>query len=48
MTYISEKLYFLKMIWDFPDGSALKNSPANAGDIGSIPDPGRSLMPRGN
>lgn len=31
------------MIWDFPDGLALKNSPATAGDIGSIPDPGRSL-----
>ena len=43
ITYISEKLYFFKMIWDFPDGLALKNSPATAGDIGSIPDPGRSL-----
>ena len=26
----------------FPGGSAVKNPPANAGDTGSIPDPGRS------
>ena len=26
----------------FPDGSAVKNPPANAGDAGSIPGPGRS------
>ena len=26
----------------FPSGSAVKNPPANAGDVGSIPDPGRS------
>ena len=28
----------------FPGGSVLKNPPANAGDIVSIPDPGRSQM----
>ena len=26
----------------FPDGSVVKNPPANAGDVGSIPDLGRS------
>ena len=26
----------------FPDGSVVKNPPANAGKMGSIPDPGRS------
>ena len=31
----------------FPDGSVVKNPPANAGDIGSIPCPGRSHMPQG-
>ena len=27
----------------FPGGSVVKNLPANAGDSGSIPGPGRSL-----
>ena len=27
---------------DFPGGSAVKNPPANAGDMGSIPGSGRS------
>ena len=31
--------------WGFPDGSVVKNPPANAGDGGLIPDPGRSHMP---
>ena len=34
--------------WDFPSGTALKNLPANAGDMGSIPGPGRSHMTRSN
>ena len=29
----------------FPGGSVVKNPPANAGDTGSIPDPGRSKIP---
>ena len=33
---------------DFPGGPVVKNPPANAGDAGSIPGPGRSHMPRGN
>ena len=28
--------------WGFPDGSAVKNLPVNAGDVGSIPGLGRS------
>ena len=30
---------------DFPCGAVVKNPPANAGDIGSSPGPGRSHMP---
>ena len=33
---------------DFPGGAVVKNLPANAGDTGSSPGPGRSHMPRGN
>ena len=29
---------------DFPGGAVVKNLPANAGDMGSIPGPGRSHM----
>ena len=32
----------------FPGGSVVKNPPANAGDTGSIPDPGRSHVLWGN
>ena len=31
------------MFWGFPDGSAVKNPPANAGDMSSIPGLERSL-----
>ena len=34
--------------WGFPGGTVVKNPPANAGDTGSSPDPGRSHMPRSN
>ena len=33
---------------DFPGGTVVKNPPANTGDTGSIPGPGRSHMPRSN
>ena len=33
---------------DFPGGTVVKNPPANAGDTGSSPGPGRSHMPRSN
>ena len=32
----------------FPGGLVVSNPPASAGDMGSIPDPERSLMPWGN
>ncbi|XP_057385839.1 uncharacterized protein LOC103016450 isoform X5 [Balaenoptera acutorostrata] len=32
----------------FPGGAVVENPPANAGDTGSSPGPGRSHMPRGN
>ena len=32
---------------DFPGGPVVKNLPANAGDMGSIPGLGRFHMPRG-
>ena len=32
----------------FPGGAVVKNPPANAGDTGSSPGPGRSLMPWSN
>ena len=32
--------------WDFPGGAVVKNLPANAGNMGSIPGLGRSHMPR--
>ena len=38
----------LKSGWDFPGGTVVKNPPANAGDTGSIPGPGRSHMPQSN
>ena len=31
---------------DFPGGAVVKNPPANAGDMGSSPGPGRSHMRR--
>ena len=33
---------------DFPGGAVVKNPPANAGDMGLIPGPGRSHMPWSN
>ena len=33
---------------DFPDGSMVKNPPANAGDMGLSPGLGRCHMPRNN
>ena len=38
----------LKSYEDFPGGAVVKNLPANAGDTGSSPGPGRSHMPRSN
>ena len=33
---------------DFPGGAVVNNPPANGGDTGSIPGPGRSHMPQSN
>ena len=39
----------IKMIIEgFPGGSVVKNPLADAGDMGLIPDPGRSHMLQGN
>ena len=37
-----------KHLLGFPDGAMVKNPPANAGDMGSSPGPGRSHMPWSN
>ena len=34
--------------WDFPGSAVVQNLPANAGDTGSSPGPGRSHMPWSN
>ena len=44
-----ENLFLKKLdFWDFPGGTVVKNPPANAGDRGSSPGPGRSHMLRSN
>ena len=35
-------------VGSFPAGAVVKNPPANAGDMGSSPGPGRSHMPWSN
>ena len=39
---------FKKASEGFPGGAVVKNPPANAGDMGSSPGPGRSHMPQSN
>ena len=41
-------ILILKYSWDFHGGAVVKNPPANAGDAGSSPGPGRSRMPWSN
>ena len=36
------------LVRGFPGGAVVKNPPANAGDTGSSPGPGRSHMPQSN
>ena len=46
---IIDKLDFIKMKnLGFPGGTVVKNPPANVGDTGLSPGPGRSHMPRSN
>ena len=44
----SIQLLHKKCLQGFPGGSVVKNPPANAGDTGSSPGPGRSHMLRSN
>ena len=46
--YVRRILTQLTKRQDFPGGAVVKNPPANAGDTGSIPDPGRSHVPWSN
>ena len=46
--YTPIKIYFLKMHKCFPGGAVVENLPANPGDMGLSPGPGRSHMPRSN
>ena len=43
-----ESVNFKRNQQGFPGGSVVKNPPANAGDTGSIPGPGRSHMLQDN
>ena len=48
-SYFHWHLILLKVVAeDFPGGAVVKNPPANAGDTGLIPGPGRSHVPRSN
>ena len=46
MPLSNEIIYFLKK--DFPGGTVDENLPANAGDTGSTPGPGRAHMSQNN
>ena len=41
-------IHIFKPVTGFLDGPVVKNPPANAGDMSSIPGLGRSYMPLGN
>ena len=41
-------LHVIKADEGFPGGSLVKNSPTNAGDMGSVPGLGGSHVPRSN
>ena len=45
---IRHKEHTNKQLRDFPGGAVVKNPSANAGDMGSMPGPGRSHMPWSN
>ena len=46
--YIRVQLINNAMLLDFPGGPVVKNLPANAEDMGSIPGLGKSHIPLGN
>ena len=41
-------IFIKNNISDFPGGTVVKNLPANAGDTGLSPGPGKSHMPQSN
>ena len=43
---VNQKSTRIKQMREFPGGPVVGNPPANAGDRGSIPGPGRSHVPR--
>ena len=46
---VTSKAWFLRYCClGFPDGQVAKNLPANAGNMGLIPGPGKSHVSRGN
>ena len=45
---LSQVIMHKNIRWDFPGGTVDKNLPANSGDTGLIPDPGRFHMLRSN
>ena len=46
--FVLDSIHDYQDLQGFPDGSVLKSPPANAGDTFSIPDLGRSHIPRNN
>ena len=46
--FLSSSTMTSKHACGLPGGAVVKNPPANAGDTGSSPGPGRSHMPRSN
>ena len=46
--FLSEDSKITQFFWGSPGGAVAKNPPANAGDTGSSPGPGRSHMPQSN
>ena len=46
--WITAHLFTKNNVRGFPGGAVVKNPPANAGDTGSSPGPGRSHMPWSN
>ena len=45
---VALKLLLKNKVLGFPGGAVVRNPPANAGDMGSCPGPGRSHMLRSN
>ena len=43
-----KEMQIKRTIEGFPGGSVVKNPPADAGDAGSVPDPGRARAPWSN